>query len=41
MHPEKDQAQGMAELWVEVLDVEEARLVQFHKAKERKQDENF
>ena len=31
----------MAELWVEVLDFDEARALPFVKVKERKEDENF
>ena len=29
LHPDKEQAQGMAELWVEVLDLDESRQMVF------------
>ena len=39
--PGKGQAQGLAELWVEVLDAEETRATPLQKLKERKSDDIF
>ena len=39
--PGKGQAQGLAELWVDVLDAEEARQTPLQKIKERKSDDIF